>query len=91
MRLVEKQVVQDEKGHARMRRRYDQARTPFDRPCATKVLSTWQRENLERLREATNPRQLRQSIYDQLDALWRLPGAVPGKPEDVFRKEKGAR
>jgi hypothetical protein len=84
MRLMEKEVVRDEKGQTRVRRRYDEARTPFDRLCATEVLAPQQRESLARRRDATNPRQLRQSIYDQLEALWRLPEAVPGQTEDVY-------
>ena len=31
-----------------------------------------------RNRDPTNPRRLRQDIYDQLDRLWELPGATAG-------------
>jgi hypothetical protein len=68
---------------ARLRRRHDDARTPFDRLCATGVLAPEQRAQLERLRDRTNPRRLRQAIYDQLEYVLSLPGAVPGQPEDV--------
>jgi hypothetical protein len=32
-----------------------------------------------------NPRQLRQEIYDLIDQIFALPGAVPGVTEDVFQ------
>jgi hypothetical protein len=68
---------------ARLRRRHDDARTPFDRLCATGVLAPEQRAQLERLRDRTNPRRLRQAIYDQIEHVLSLPGAVPGQPEDI--------
>jgi hypothetical protein len=36
-------------------RRYDQAQTPFDRLCATGALSDAQRQELQALRDRTNP------------------------------------
>jgi hypothetical protein len=68
---------------ARIRRHHDDARTPFDRLCATGVLDAPHREQLERLRDRTNPRRLREAIYDQIEHVLSLPGAVPGQPEDV--------
>ncbi len=68
---------------AHITRRYDQAKTPFDRLCATGILSDAQRQQLQTLRDQTNPRQLRQEIYALLDHLFSLPGAVPGITEDV--------
>jgi hypothetical protein len=84
MRLAEKEVVREAGGQTRMRRRYDEARTPFDRLCTTEVLPTEKREQLARWRDGINPRRLRQSIYDQLEALFRLPGATSGQTEDVY-------
>ncbi len=60
------------------------ARTPFDRLCATDAITQQHREQLEALRDQTNPRQLRQEIYALIDLIFSLPGAVPGITEDVF-------
>ena len=84
LHLVAKEVVPATADHpARLRRHHDDARTPFDRLCATGVLETPRREQLERLRDRTNPRRLREAIYDQIEHVLSLPGAVPGQPEDV--------
>ncbi len=84
LHLVEKEVVPAAEGQpARVRRRHDDARTPFDRLIATGALAPARREQLERLRDRTNPRRLRQAIYDQIEHILSLPGAVPGQPEDV--------
>ena len=37
------------------------------------------------VRSSSNPRQLRQEIYDLIDQIFALPGAVPGVTEDVFQ------
>lgn len=83
MRLEAKDVICEEGGARRVRRRYDEARTPFDRLCATEALCSLVRDRLSRQRDRTNPRQLRQSIQDGLGELWQLPGAVPGRTEDI--------
>ena len=85
MRLTEKTVIATEGQSTRIKRRYDPAQTPFDRLCTTTALSQPQREQLQALRDRTNPRQLRQEIYDRLDDLFSLPGAVPGETEDVYQ------
>jgi hypothetical protein len=41
-------------------------------------------EQLEALHDRTNPRVLRQQIYDAIDHLFALPGAVPGVTENVY-------
>lgn len=82
--LVAKEVHPAAEGRpARIRRRHDNASTPFDRLCATGVLPPERRYQLERLRDQTNPRRLRQAIYDQLEYVLSLPGAIAGRPEDV--------
>lgn len=84
LHLVAKEVVPaTAEQPARLRRHHDPARTPFDRLWATGVLSPEQYVQLERLRDRTNPLRLRQAIYDQLEHVLSLPGAVPGRPEDV--------
>lgn len=84
MRLAEKIVTPVEGQLARVKRRYDQARTPFDRLCETTAITQERREQLEALRDQTNPRQLRQEIYDQIEYIFSLPNAVPGKTENVY-------
>jgi hypothetical protein len=69
---------------ARFKRRFDQARTPFHRLCLTDAISEQQKEQLQTLRDQTNPRQLRQEIYQIIDQIFLLPGPVPGETEDVY-------
>ena len=83
MRLSEKTWIHEEGQPSRARRRFDKAATPFDRICATKTISPEQQEPLAALRDQTNPRQLRQEIYQLIDHIASLPGAVPGVAEDV--------
>ena len=85
MRLAEKTWIHQAGQHARVRRRYDQARTPFDRLCDTEAITKEHKVQLEALRDRTNPRQLRQRIYDQIDHIFSLPGAAPGVAEDVYQ------
>ena len=84
MHLAEKLVLPIEGQATRVVRRYDQARTPFDRLCATDAIPEADQQRLQHLRDQTNPRQLRQDIYDLLDYLFTLPCAVPGSTEDIY-------
>jgi hypothetical protein len=85
MRLKEKRALPDPDGGAtRVQRIHDQARTPFDRLCATGVLEPQVEAYLQALRAATNPRQLREDIYDRLDYIFNLPGAVARQSENVY-------
>lgn len=84
MHLVAKEVIQEEGKPARIKRRHDQARTPFDRLCQTSAILPQQRQLLERLRNQINPRRLRQEIYDAIDYIFSLPGAVPEVTENVY-------
>jgi len=84
MRLEEKIIIPGGDGQpARVKYRYDDARTPFDRLCDTDAIIQEHRQQLEALRDRTNPRQLRQEIYDWIDYMFSLPGAVPGFTEGV--------
>jgi hypothetical protein len=67
-----------------IKRRFDRARTPFDRLCETHAISDEHKEQLRTLRDQTNPRQLRREIYQILDQIFLLPGAVPGETENVY-------
>ena len=85
MHLTEKIIIPVEERPTRVKRRYDQAQTPFDRLCATHAISHEDRHRLQALRDQTNPRQLRQEIYDLLDHLFTLPCAAPGITQDVYQ------
>src|SRR6266566_3194513 len=65
MHLSEKTVVGD-----KVRRKWDQACTPFERLKATGKLSAQQEQRLQTLYEQTNPRNLREEIYQRLAQLW---------------------
>jgi len=54
----------------KLRRRWDTAATPFQRLVASGVLSVEEQERLQALYDQTNPRQLRQEIYDAIGRLW---------------------
>jgi hypothetical protein len=83
MRLTEKRWVSQDGQASRAKRRHDKARTPFDRVCATGAISPQLQMDLEAFRNQTNPRQLRREIYDLIDYIFSLPGAVSGITEDV--------
>src|SRR5437870_797292 len=65
MHLSEKTVEGD-----KVRRKWDDAQTPYQRVLATGVLSQEQQERLQALYEQTNPLRLREEIYAGLAALW---------------------
>jgi hypothetical protein len=86
MRLKEKIVIPGDDGQpTRVKRIYDEARTPFARLCETSVLLEEHQRLLKAKRDETNPRQLRQEVYDRLDYIFSLPMAVPGVSEDVHQ------
>ena len=82
MRLAEKTMV-----GTRVRRKWDEAKTPAERLLATTVLCAAQRARLEELRSSTNPRALRNEIYARLDKLLTqaptASGAGPLAKEDA--------
>jgi len=84
MRLAEKTVLRDQDGATRVSRRHDQARTPFDRLCATSAIAKDQKAQLLDLRRSINPRQLRKEIRDLTDQLFALPCSTPGVTENVY-------
>ena len=53
----------------RVKRRWDKARTPFERLCETGAISAKKEEKLGRIKEGTNPRALRREIYERLERL----------------------
>lgn len=54
----------------KVRRSWDEAKTPFERLQASGVLSQAQQQRLQTLYEQTNPLHLRQAIYKGLTLLW---------------------
>jgi len=84
MRVVEKTIVSQEGQRTRIRRRYDQARTPFDRLCDAGVLPPEVQARLAALRDQTNPRQLLAEIEAQLVHIFSLPCRTPGHTEVVY-------
>jgi hypothetical protein len=83
MHLAGKEVIREGDKTVRVKRLYDDARTPFDRLCETDTILPQHRQQLEAIRDATNPRRLRQHIYDAIETIFKLPGAVPGITENV--------
>lgn len=65
MHLTAKTSVGD-----KVRRSWDEAKTPYERVLATGVLSQAQQQRLQALYEQTNPLQLREEIYAGLAFLW---------------------
>jgi hypothetical protein len=81
---VEKLVTKTRQG-ARTHRVYDRAQTPYQRLCATGVLTPETRRELEALYQSLNPLRLRRHLERELDRLWALaaadPHRAPGDPE----------
>lgn len=72
MHLESKEVV----GGDRIRRKWDEAKTPYERVLASGVLSEGQRARLTGLYARTNPRKLRREIHQIIQTLWDEPRAV---------------
>jgi transposase InsO family protein len=83
MHLKEKKIISEE-GQTRVKRLYDKAQTPFDRLCKTDAILPEHRQQLEALRDQTNPRSLHQAIYDDIDRIFELPGAATGETENIY-------
>lgn len=80
LRLEQKIFVAKDKP---LKRKFDQAKTPFQRLSLTDALSDTRKADLQALRDQTNPRQLRLEIYALINALFDLPNADPALSEDV--------
>jgi len=63
-------LIKKEVSDGKVKRRWDEAQTPYERLLATGVLSSEQRERLQQLYLQTNQLALRQEIYERLTALW---------------------
>lgn len=71
LHLVAKEVVE-----GKVKRKWDEAKTPYERLLVTGVLSEQERTKLAGLYAQTNPRKLRQRVYELRDALWDEPKVV---------------
>ncbi len=76
LHMDEKTFLVNDDGSFKLKRHHDKAKTPFDRLCATGVLDRDKQEELERLREQTNPRRLRKEIYALIDQILAMPSAA---------------
>lgn len=83
LRLSDKVIMDDGETHT-VKRRFDQARTPFERLCASGRLAAEPQSVLEQLRQDTNPRQLREEIHALTDRIVSASGAKPGQTEDIY-------
>ena len=81
MHLIGKTVVDD-----KVRRKWDQAQTPFERLKSTGKLSAERQQHLQTLYEQTNPCQLREEIHGQLAQLWEQ---APHQPHRWPNQQKG--
>lgn len=83
MHLAEKEVVADH-----VRRRWDEAQTPFARLKASGGLSVEHEQRLQALYDQTNPRALHDEIYRRLTALYDLAPVSQSPTSALDRKEK---
>jgi len=81
LHISEKILVVDDGQRPHVKRRYDTARAPFDRLCQAKGLPAERQQQLEQLRQQTNPRRLHQQVHTLLDFVLALPAA--DSPQDV--------
>ena len=57
----------------KLQRKYDKAKTPYQRLLSTNILSPEEETRLAMLYSQTNPRQLRREIYQAVECLWERP------------------
>jgi hypothetical protein len=77
---VQKLVAKHREG-ARVRRVFDRAQTPYQRLCASGVLTPPRRANLEKLYQSLNPLQLRRDLDAALDRLWARAAPDPRRAQ----------
>jgi hypothetical protein len=71
LHLVGKETVD-----GKLRRKWDLAQTPYQRLLASGTLPPEQEARLAALHAGTNPRQLREAIYQAVERLWRHPNSA---------------
>lgn len=80
MRLKEKQIISS----TQFRRKYDQAKTPFDRLKEKDSLNEKNLSSLENLRRQTNPLALRNEINSLITDLLSLPSLDKSETVNIF-------
>jgi hypothetical protein len=73
-------LVRKTRAGARTRRHYDVAQTPYQRLCASAVLTPAQHAELATRYAALNPVQLRRDLERELERLWKLAAPDPQRP-----------
>jgi len=68
MHMIEKEVT-----NGKLHRKYDKAKTPYQRLLSTHILLPEEETRLAVLYSQTNPRQLRREIYQAVECLWERP------------------
>ncbi len=71
LHLIGKEVIA-----GKLKRRWDDAQTPYQRLAATDALTPTVAQGLAALHTGTNPRRLRQQMYDALAQLWERPTII---------------
>lgn len=79
-------LVSKERVGAKVKKRYDQAQTPYQRLLTTGVLTPEKEKELKQQHEGLNPVQLRRDLEGALEDLWRLRERVQAKPVVVASK-----
>lgn len=79
-------LVSKERIGARVVKRYDKARTPYQRLVESGVLSEDERLRLEGILRRTNPVQLKREIDDTLEELWKLAERPMDTRRELSRK-----
>jgi hypothetical protein len=77
---VQRLVTKSRQG-ARVHRLYDRAQTPYQRLCASGVLSPEKRAELDTLYQSLNPLQLRRDLDAALERLWALAAPDPHRAQ----------
>lgn len=73
-------LVSKRRDGARVHRVFDRAQTPYQRLCASGVLTATARADLEELYQGLHPLQLRRDLDAALDRLWALAAPDPLRP-----------
>jgi hypothetical protein len=68
MHMIGKEVI-----NGKLHRKYDKAKTPYQRLLDSNILCPEQKTRLATLYANTNPRKLRKEIYQAVAQLWELP------------------
>ena len=73
-------LVSKHRAGARVHRVFDRAQTPYQRLCASGVLTATAHAELEALYQGLNPLQLRRDLDAALERLWNLAAPDPLRP-----------